>query len=48
VLELLGEGRWAVRQTEGYALAPELEEADDLGSAVVRAKPEVARSPRAT
>lgn len=46
VLELLGDGKWVVRETEGYALAPELEEADDLGSAVVRAKPGRARSAR--
>jgi putative ATP-binding cassette transporter len=50
VLELLGEGRWVVRATEGYALAPELrerEEADELGSAIVRAKPDRPRSPPA-
>lgn len=39
VLELLGDGRWALHEAAGYGLAPELEEVDDLGSGVVRAKP---------
>jgi hypothetical protein len=38
VLELLGEGRWAVHDAAGYGLDPALEEVDDLGAAVVRAK----------
>ncbi len=44
VLELLGEGRWAVHDAAGYGLAPELEEVDDLSSGVVRAKPRPALS----
>jgi putative ATP-binding cassette transporter len=38
VLELLGEGRWAVHDAAGYGLDPALEEVDDLGAAVVRAQ----------
>jgi putative ATP-binding cassette transporter len=38
VLELLGEGKWALHDAAGYGLAPGLEEVDDLSSGVVRAK----------
>jgi hypothetical protein len=35
VLELLGAGAWRVAATEGYVLAAELEEIDEVGSGVV-------------
>lgn len=42
VLELLGDGRWALHEAEGYGMNPRLEEVDDLSSGVGRAEPRAA------